>query len=493
MRVRFGAMALAVGLSVGGCGEDPKPAEADAVAEVTAADAVADAAVAAKAETTADVAAPVDAADAKAGETTAPCPAAGCDDGNPCTSDSCSTSLGCVHGPTSKPCDDGLACTVGDGCKNGVCYGGPPNVWQKVVGGPKDDVGLALAQDGLGGIVVAGRTASKGAGGRDGWLVRLDAGGTVVWDVSHGSTADDEFHAIQPLGTGGFLVAGSTQGQGAGKRDGWLVQVGDDGKAKASHVYGGKADEEVFGLATLPDGAVFCGYSESKGTDTLDLWLVRVGLDGKVVWDKSFGKTELDAGYDLTVLPDGGFAIAGETAPAGKEHLWLLRTDAAGNLLWDKTFHGTGNDTGWAVQPVLDAGGALTGLAVAGYAHPPNQGQDMWLVRAGLDGTLVSEHTYGLDGPDEARALAVVPGGGFLLAGRIANAGAGALGLQRVDAVGKALWSKTYGGKDDEAHAVLAMAGGGFAVAGQVAAAGSGSLDLWVLRVDAAGGTVCAK
>ncbi len=47
-----------------------------------------------------------------------------CDDGLPCTDDSCDVG-GCVHEPLSgAACDDGLFCTLGDACQAGACVGG---------------------------------------------------------------------------------------------------------------------------------------------------------------------------------------------------------------------------------------------------------------------------------------------------------------------------------------------------------------------------------
>ena len=45
-----------------------------------------------------------------------------CDDGNPCTDDSCGES-GCVYEPNIASCDDGNACTDGDTCAAGACQG----------------------------------------------------------------------------------------------------------------------------------------------------------------------------------------------------------------------------------------------------------------------------------------------------------------------------------------------------------------------------------
>ncbi|MEO2138030.1 MAG: thrombospondin type 3 repeat-containing protein, partial [bacterium] len=47
-----------------------------------------------------------------------------CDDGNPCTDNSCSPGSGCTSLPNAAACDDGDACTTLDSCVAGVCVGG---------------------------------------------------------------------------------------------------------------------------------------------------------------------------------------------------------------------------------------------------------------------------------------------------------------------------------------------------------------------------------
>ena len=49
-----------------------------------------------------------------------------CDDGQLCTDDSCNTATGkCVFAPTTKPCNDGSKCTANDLCTSGSCVGTP--------------------------------------------------------------------------------------------------------------------------------------------------------------------------------------------------------------------------------------------------------------------------------------------------------------------------------------------------------------------------------
>ncbi len=52
-------------------------------------------------------------------------PATNCNDGNPCTNDSCQPDIGCLNEPILAPCSDLDACTLGDECVDGTCEPGP--------------------------------------------------------------------------------------------------------------------------------------------------------------------------------------------------------------------------------------------------------------------------------------------------------------------------------------------------------------------------------
>ena len=49
-----------------------------------------------------------------------------CDDADPCTDDACDAQDGCKHAQNEAPCTDGNACTDGDACKEGKCVPGGP-------------------------------------------------------------------------------------------------------------------------------------------------------------------------------------------------------------------------------------------------------------------------------------------------------------------------------------------------------------------------------
>ena len=64
----------------------------------------------------------VDASTCKAGKCV-PGKKADCDDGNPCTTDTCDPKVGCSWGANTNKCNDGNACTGNDACANGQCAG----------------------------------------------------------------------------------------------------------------------------------------------------------------------------------------------------------------------------------------------------------------------------------------------------------------------------------------------------------------------------------
>jgi hypothetical protein len=65
-----------------------------------------------------------------------------CDDGNPCTDDSCDVARGCLHQNNTASCNDSNACTMASQCRAGVCVGLGPTTG---VLGPATLLGLSAS------------------------------------------------------------------------------------------------------------------------------------------------------------------------------------------------------------------------------------------------------------------------------------------------------------------------------------------------------------
>ncbi|WP_101067573.1 hypothetical protein [Roseovarius salinarum] len=205
-------------------------------------------------------------------------------------------------------------------------------------------------------------------------------------------------------------------------------------------------------------------------------------------WERVFGTSEDDKAQGATAHPDGGFVAVGNSRLRnGHDYdAWILHFSDAGHLLWNRSLGGAGADQLYDV-----ARGADGGFMAVGHTRSRGNGEsDAWLVKVALDGDPVFDGAIGGPGNDRARAVAALPGGGFAVAGFSASTGEGDrdLWVLRLDAAGRVVWQRTYGGPGhDAAYDVAALANGDIAVAGVSRGGAAHGHDAWVLRLDPQG------
>jgi hypothetical protein len=208
-------------------------------------------------------------------------------------------------------------------------------VWQRTFGGPRDDGAYGVAvKDGR--AVVVGYTRTGGAAGYDVWAARLDpADGTPAWTRTLDRSAMDAATSVTFAGDGGVVVAASTEGGGFGRDDIWLIRLTGAGATDWTRTLGGPMADTPWSLAALADGGVVVAAStQSQGAGSADAWLLNLDRDGAVRWQRTYGGELWDWPGQIAVRPDGGLLMAGYTTSlgAGYEDVWVLRLDAEGRL-----------------------------------------------------------------------------------------------------------------------------------------------------------------
>ena len=115
-------------------------------------------------------------------------------------------------------------------------FGGIKVLWQKTVGGFRNDVAYSIYQTRDRGCIVAGWTESRDKnisgyhGAEDFWIVKLDRNGNIQWQRSLGGSKDDVAYSVQQTSDGGYIVAGYTESNDGdvsgnhGLKDFWIIK-----------------------------------------------------------------------------------------------------------------------------------------------------------------------------------------------------------------------------------------------------------------------------
>jgi hypothetical protein len=102
-------------------------------------------------------------------------------------------------------------------------------IWAKTYGGTSYDYATSVQQTFDGGYIVAGRTESFGADSTDFFLIKTDANGNIQWAKTYGGTNYDKAYSVQQTSNGGYIVAGWTASFGAGGWDIFLIKTDANG------------------------------------------------------------------------------------------------------------------------------------------------------------------------------------------------------------------------------------------------------------------------
>jgi len=303
--------------------------------------------------------------------------------------------------------------------------------WQKTYGGSDDDRGIDLIQTSDSGYAIIGKSksndleVSENAGFDDFWVSKLDSSGAIIWEYSFGFAGSDTPYSIIQTNDDGYLLSGvldvsASNGQGnrnsilsrhAGG-DYWVIKLNASGVKQWSNYYGGSFTDTAYdAIQTEDDGYIIIGSSDSDDVDitnnrgSYDFWILKISANGTLVWEKSFGGSEIDEAHAISQATDGNYLIVGDTRSNdldisqnnGAADLWIIKITPEGTLLWEKTLGGSSFDVGRSISKTQDNGFLISGSSRSTNGSlTSNKGQnDAWIVKINSSGNLEWQKTIG--------------------------------------------------------------------------------------------------
>ena len=303
--------------------------------------------------------------------------------------------------------------------------------WSKTYGGSEDDRGYSITQTPDGGYALLGYSYSNdldvtlNAGLQDYWVVKLDASGNINWQESFGYPGLDSGISFTQTNDNGFLLIGvldvtASEGEGNTKLnnakhaggDYWAIKLDASGNKQWSKYYGGSFTDTPYDVVQTNDnGYLIVGSSDSNDVDIsnnlgeYDFWVIKISATGELIWEKSYGGSQIDEARSIAATNDGNYIIVGDTRSNdldvsqnfGGADVWVIKISPIGEIIWEKSFGGSSFDISRSIKATQDNGFLISGSSRSANGDlTKNQGQnDAWVFKINSEGSLLWQKSFG--------------------------------------------------------------------------------------------------
>jgi hypothetical protein len=182
--------------------------------------------------------------------------------------------------------------------------------WQKAYGTGSPHSTFAIRQTPDNGYIVTGGAYTSGTGSTDVWVMKLDSTGAVTWQKTYGGTNYDYAYSIQQTTDGGYIVVGETYSFGQGNYSIWLIRLDAGGAIMWQKTFGGTAYQRALSAQQTQDGGyMVAGWHQSSIASVSDAFILKLDSSGSAGLCPFEGASTVVAadtavtGVDSTVVP----------------------------------------------------------------------------------------------------------------------------------------------------------------------------------------------
>jgi len=258
-------------------------------------------------------------------------------------------------------------------------------VWQRTYGGRHNDGAREIIQLQGGGFLAVGSKA--GPDDDDVWVLALDEDGEKLWDRTHGTPGEDGAVSVTQAADGGFAIAGYSQRPGLSSFDNWVIRLSAGGDMLWQRHFARGVFSAGTAISTAPDNGFFvAGISQERTPRDSKSWVIRLAGDGATLWKQLSQHVGSNEAWGAARTADGGVVVvsAAQHGGLGESDARLVRFTPTGEIVWSRLIGGRTWERPTAVITTRDGGILVTGYTTgrgAGY-------QDVWVIRLDGDGRL---------------------------------------------------------------------------------------------------------
>lgn len=236
-------------------------------------------------------------------------------------------------------------------------------------------------------------------------------------------------------------------------------------------IFGGtKIDEGYEVIETRDLGYLVVGFSESFGGDNdLDVYVLKTDIDGTEEWSFEYDEAYIEHAYDAIEAPDGGIIVVGDIINnvGEKKEIYILKIDPEGKFLWSKQYGLPEMDeVGRKVARGIGGGYIITGETV----NPETEDQDVLVLKIDENGEEEWLRSFGTAKDDRGQCVVTLDDQ-YIVAGYSENPGGvdNDIKIFTLDRGGNVLSEQEIKSNEDEnVLDMIATRDGGFAITGYV-------------------------
>jgi Tol biopolymer transport system component len=306
-------------------------------------------------------------------------------------------------------------------------------IWEMEYGGDDDANFSSIIEVGQDEYVLLGEIASSYVRDEtDIYLVKVDGEGNEIWSRTFGERGMDLGKMVRQTTDGGYIIVGDQADEyptnNVYESRIYLIKTDAEGNLVWSRTYGDKILYLGWSVAQVPDGGYVLTGWEAKTIEDRDVILIKTDPLGEVEWSRTWDLGKRDGGFDLILTSDGYIVIACiQSMGSGGPSAVLLKVDLDGNEIWNKLIgeEAIGN-TFWHILEDSDGGYIMAGDTHMGKV--PDTGEDIhgaWMVKTDANGEILWEQVIGEGEYEQAhfRSAALIPGGGYIYVGDVTHIG----------------------------------------------------------------------